>query len=251
MAGAGGSCDREGNVRWPTIGAGATVAADNHLAAAKAATGKAAVTEVTTRWVRLEATCGDPTEEQWEKDQTMPGDRCRSRWFRRQRRQRTGAVGSGCRHQMAAVGFGEEEEHSLRCWHRSVGSAWQGRKKGHRSGNRLEEVATAAGGRCWDGKEQLAGDHIQSRSSREVGRADGHSRNTVGPDCSNTTKEGDDEEDGRPGRWTSEGYHWYRKRASAVDSIMSGACLLLERETYIDEERVTLRAEDVQESGDG
>ncbi|RWV86117.1 hypothetical protein GW17_00052024 [Ensete ventricosum] len=214
MAGAGGSCDKEGNVRWPTTGAGATVAAGNHLAAAKAATWEAAVTEVTTRWVRLEATCGGgygheavestgsvrnnfsphagfhryPMEEQREKDQTMPGDRCRSRWFHRQRRQRTGA--------------------------------WQGRKKGQRSGNWLEEAATAAGGRCWDGKEY-------------------------------TTKEGDDEEDGRPGRWTSEGYHWYRKRASAVDSIMSGACLLLERETYTDGERVALGAEDVQESGDG
>ncbi|RWW86627.1 hypothetical protein BHE74_00004584 [Ensete ventricosum] len=62
-----------------------------------------------------------PTEEQREKDQMMPGDRCRSRWFRRQRRQRTGAVGSGRRHQMAAVGSGEEEEHSLGHWHRSMG----------------------------------------------------------------------------------------------------------------------------------
>ncbi|RWW65926.1 hypothetical protein BHE74_00026741 [Ensete ventricosum] len=69
--------------------------------------------------------------------------------------------------------------------------------------------------------------------------------------CSSTTKEGDDEEDGRPSRWTLEGYHWYRKRASAIDSIMSGACLLLERETYTDEERVALGAEDIQESGDG
>ncbi|RZR82778.1 hypothetical protein BHM03_00009262 [Ensete ventricosum] len=63
----------------------------------------------------------NPTEEQREKDQMMPGDRCRSRWFRRQRRQRTGAVGSGRRHQMAAVGSGEEEEHSLGHWHRSMG----------------------------------------------------------------------------------------------------------------------------------
>ncbi|RZS07347.1 hypothetical protein BHM03_00038182 [Ensete ventricosum] len=39
--------------------------------------------------------------------------------------------------------------------------------------------------------------------------------------------------------------------ASAVDSIVSDACLLLERETYTDEERVSLGAEDVQESGDG
>ncbi|RZS03636.1 hypothetical protein BHM03_00033832 [Ensete ventricosum] len=34
---------------------------------------------------------------------------------------------------------------------------------------RLEEVVATAGGRCWDGKEQLARDQIRSRSSREVG----------------------------------------------------------------------------------
>ncbi|RZS09559.1 hypothetical protein BHM03_00040646 [Ensete ventricosum] len=155
MAGAGGCYDREGNVRWPTIGAGATATAGNHLAMIKAATWEAAVTEATTRWVRLEAMrggggCGGgggygreavestgsvknnfsphagfhryPTEEQQEKDQTMPGDWCQSCWFCRQRRQRIGAVGSGCRHQMAAVGSGEEEEHSLECCHRSMGS---------------------------------------------------------------------------------------------------------------------------------
>ncbi|RWW54332.1 hypothetical protein BHE74_00039091 [Ensete ventricosum] len=48
-----------------------------------------------------------------------------------------------------------------------------GRKKGQQSGSRLEETAVAAGGRCWDGKEQLARDQIRSRSSREVGLADG------------------------------------------------------------------------------
>ncbi|RRT54057.1 hypothetical protein B296_00041972 [Ensete ventricosum] len=170
MAGACVYYDREGNVRWPTIGAGATAAVGNHLATTKAATWEAVMTEATTRWVRLEATCGgggcgggggygreavestgsvrnnfsphagfhrcgsrrginhicatgaDPTEEQQEKDQTMPRDWCQSCWFRRQRRQRIGAVGSGCRHQMAVVGSGEEEEHSLGCWHRSVGS---------------------------------------------------------------------------------------------------------------------------------
>ncbi|RZS00965.1 hypothetical protein BHM03_00030756 [Ensete ventricosum] len=42
------------------------------------------------------------------------------------------------------------------------GVQWQGRKKGQRSGSRLEEAAVVAGGRCWDGKEQLAGDHIRS-----------------------------------------------------------------------------------------
>ncbi|RRT66619.1 hypothetical protein B296_00000358 [Ensete ventricosum] len=40
-------------------------------------------------------------------------------------------------------------------------------------------------------------------------------------------------------------------RTSAVDSITSDACLLLERENYTDEERFALEAEDVQESGDG
>ncbi|RWW20775.1 hypothetical protein GW17_00015094 [Ensete ventricosum] len=35
------------------------------------------------------------------------------------------------------------------------------------------EAAATVGGRCWDGKEQLAKDQIRSRSSREVGCADG------------------------------------------------------------------------------
>ncbi|RRT81946.1 hypothetical protein B296_00001291 [Ensete ventricosum] len=38
---------------------------------------------------------------------------------------------------------------------------------------------------------------------------------------------------------------------SIVDSIMSDACFLLERETYTDEKIVALGVEDVQESGDG
>ncbi|RWW90371.1 hypothetical protein BHE74_00000515 [Ensete ventricosum] len=40
------------------------------------------------------------------------------------------------------------------------------------AGRRIEAAATV-GGRCWDGKEQLARDQIRSRSSREVGCADG------------------------------------------------------------------------------
>ncbi|RRT39026.1 hypothetical protein B296_00046190 [Ensete ventricosum] len=49
----------------------------------------------------------------------------------------------------------------------------QGRKKGQRSGNRLKEATATAGGRCQDEKEQLVRDQIRSRSSREVGHADG------------------------------------------------------------------------------
>ncbi|RZS14492.1 hypothetical protein BHM03_00046184 [Ensete ventricosum] len=52
------------------------------------------------------------------------------------------------------------------CYRKLQGVQRQGRKKGQRSGSRLEEAVAAAGGRCWDGKEQLAGDQIRSRSSR-------------------------------------------------------------------------------------
>ncbi|RRT59669.1 hypothetical protein B296_00033127 [Ensete ventricosum] len=117
MAGAGGCCDREGNVRWPTIGVGATAMVGNHLATAKAATWEAVVTKATTRWIRR-------------------------------------------------------------------------RNSGRRT-----------------------------RRCREIGV------NLVVPSTED-------------------------RCTSAVDSIMSGACLLLERETYTDEERVTLGVEDVKESSD-
>ncbi|RZR88571.1 hypothetical protein BHM03_00016184 [Ensete ventricosum] len=45
-----------------------------------------------------------------------------------------------------------------------------GRKKRQRSSNRLEEATAAVGGHYWERKEQLAGDQIRSRSSKEVGR---------------------------------------------------------------------------------
>ncbi|RRT70132.1 hypothetical protein B296_00013428 [Ensete ventricosum] len=61
-----------------------------------------------------------------------------------------------------------------------LSTAWQGRKKGQRSSSQLEEVAAAVGGRYWNGKEHLARDHIQSRSNREVGRADGRRRSATG-----------------------------------------------------------------------
>ncbi|RRT70635.1 hypothetical protein B296_00020777 [Ensete ventricosum] len=41
------------------------------------------------------------------------------------------------------------------CCRKLQGVQRQGRKKGQRSGSRLEEAVAAAGGRCWDGKEQL------------------------------------------------------------------------------------------------
>ncbi|RWW09608.1 hypothetical protein GW17_00026902 [Ensete ventricosum] len=129
----------------------------------------------------------------------MPGDRCRSRWFHRQR---TGVVGSGCRHHMAVGGSGEEEEHSLGCWHRSVGGAVAGEEEG-------AAVRQPARRGCDNSRRALLGrEEIVGQRSYPV---------------------------------TS---------TSAVDSIMSGACLLLERETYTDEERVALGAKDVQESGD-
>ncbi|RRT37343.1 hypothetical protein B296_00029556 [Ensete ventricosum] len=78
--------------------------------------------------------------------------------------------------------------------------------------------------------------------NREKGQDTPWERPVVPSGQHNTIEERDDREDSRPGCWTSKDYHWYRKRASTVDSIMSGTYLLLERDTYTDEERVAFEA---------
>ncbi|RRT58064.1 hypothetical protein B296_00023822 [Ensete ventricosum] len=126
---------------WPTTGAGATATTGNRLAVAEAAMWEATVTETTTRWVRLEAMHGGGGY----------GDRGGYGYLCYGFRSDGGAAGegpddarrsvsislvplaeevedrcdwgSGCRHPVAAVGFGEEEEHSLGRWHSNVGSA--------------------------------------------------------------------------------------------------------------------------------
>ncbi|RWW51001.1 hypothetical protein BHE74_00042742 [Ensete ventricosum] len=85
----------------------------------------------------------------------MPGDRCRSRWFHRQR---TGVVGSGCRHHMAVGGSGEEEEHSLGCWHRS--KIARGAVAGEEEGTAVRQSARRgydSKGRALLGREGIVG----------------------------------------------------------------------------------------------